>query len=399
MVRAFAAFFTLRLERGRELWARLAREHLLAFGLYFVVLLLFGAVAIVWVERGHNPAFQTLEDGLWWAIVSLTTVGYGDKVPATTAGHLIGALVVMLGIGAVGILTAKIASMLVEQRIKEGRGLSDAATLSGHLVILGWKSDMHLLIEQVLAANPKLGAGHVVLVNAAGETANDALRQQFPGLVYIHGDVVDPLALRRANLARAVKVLVLADETGGRSDEEIDARTVMATLTVESLAPEVYTCAEALDRKYAEHLRLARCDEVILSREYSRFLLAGATVAAGVSNVVEELVDLSNRHGLATVPVPSDLVGRGFGELQAHFKRGGRLAIGLLENSGQAHEIRLQALREAQKTADVSRLVENLKRVKQLVPNRPVLNPPDDHPVPDNSLAIVVGRTGDEARP
>ena len=75
------------------------------------------------------------------------------------------------------------------------------------------------------------------------------------------------MVIQRAGVATATRVLVLADESLSRSDQEKDARTVMAVMTLNSLAPEVYTCAEVIDSKYDEHLRLAKCDEVILSRD------------------------------------------------------------------------------------------------------------------------------------
>jgi hypothetical protein len=70
----------------------------------------------------------------------------------------------------------------------------------------------------------------------------------------------------------------------------------------------------------------------------------------------------------------------------------GRLLLGVLENTGRAIKIKRQALRDAQKTAFVNTLVDNLKRVKTMVPNRPVLNPEDTYVVREGSLAIVLGR-------
>jgi voltage-gated potassium channel len=203
----------------------------------------------------------------------------------------------------------------VEKRIKEGRGLTDARHLKGHFVLLGWKPDLHMLVEEILEVNPKLGPEHLVLVNMADEAVNDAIRSRFEGLVFIHGDIIDTLALQRANVQRAAKVIILADETEARSNQEIDARAVMAAMTVKRLAPQAYACAEVLDSKYEEHLRLARCDEVILSRDYSRFMLVSASVSEGVSHVLHDLMNLTHRRGVATVPIPPEFVGRPFGEL------------------------------------------------------------------------------------
>ena len=62
-----------------------------------------------------HDQFTTLGEGLWWAVQTVTTVGYGDHVPTTRAGQLLAALVMLLGIGFVTIITASITSTFVER--------------------------------------------------------------------------------------------------------------------------------------------------------------------------------------------------------------------------------------------------------------------------------------------
>jgi voltage-gated potassium channel len=183
----------------------------------------------------------------------------------------------------------------------------------------------------------------------------------------------------------------LADTTGGRSDQEVDARTVMAVMNIENLAPAVYTCAEVLDRKHVEYLRLAHCDEIILSREHERALLVGASVSSGLSAVVRTLLEPSREGGIRVEAIPEEFVGRSFGELALHLRATtGELLVGLLENTGQAIAIKREALRAAQKTDNVTTLLGNLRAVKDLVTNRPLLNPAEGHPIGRQSMAIVI---------
>jgi voltage-gated potassium channel len=379
-------------ERWRAFWARLQAENIPRLAAFFATCVMSAGLVVYEIEKGRNEAFQTVGDGLWWAIVTLTTTGYGDKYPITTPGRLMASVAMLLGMGVVATVTAKIASVMVEQRIKEARGLSEGTQRTGHLVILGWKPDMPDFVKEVLDLNPELGADRLTLVNVADDVHNTMLRQQFPGLLYVRGDVVDPVALQRANVAHAAKVIILADQAVHHADEEVDARTVMANIAVKSLAPEVYTCAEVLDKKYLEHLQLGHCDEVVLSRQYSRSLLVGATMASGVTHVIHDLLDFGDRKGLFTEPVPGTFVGQTFRQLASHFKQEGQLLVGLLENTGQSLEIKREALREAQKTTNVATLVENLRRVKALQPNRSVLAPPDDHRIGPHTLAVLIGQ-------
>lgn len=374
--------------RFRRLWAGLQAENVPRLVLAFFLLLFAGGPAVYLLERGRNDLFKDVADGLWWAIVTFTTIGYGDKYPVTAGGRLLAGVLMMFGIGLLGTVTGKIAAALVERRIREGRGLGEAR-VAGHLVVVGWKGDMLEFVGELLE-QPGVAPDSVVLVNGAGEPANEELRHRYPGLGYVHGDTVDAAVLQRASVANARRVLVLADETAGRSEHERDARTVMTVMEIESLAPEVYTCAEVLDRAFVEHLRLARCDEIVLSRDHARSMLVSATSATGMTRLVDGL--LSPGAGLATLAVPERFVGRPFAELAAHLRSdGGRLAIGLIENTGHTLAIKREALRAAQMTEDVAQLLDNLRAVRELVPNRPVLNPPESYLVPAHALAVVIG--------
>jgi voltage-gated potassium channel len=374
---------------ARRLQAVLRAERVLSrlVGV-FLFLFLAAGVAMYFVERGQNERFRGIGDGLWWSIVTLATVGYGDTYPITTAGRVLAAVLMLVGLGILGTVTGKIAAALVERGMREERGLGQAR-VTGHLVVFGWKAEMPELVAGLLAAQPGLTPDGIVLVNQAGQAANEELRSRFPGLGYVHGDPVDSAVLERAAVAQARRVIVLADETGGRSGQETDARTVMTVMNVENLAPEVYTCAEVLDSTFVEHLHMARCDEVVLSRDHARAVLLSASAATGMTRLVERL--LTPGAGLATVPVPESFVGRPFGELAAHLRsEGGRLVIGLIENTGHTLAIKREALRAAQKTEDVTQLLDNLRAVRELVPNRPVLNPPEDYPVGRHALAVVL---------
>ena len=73
---------------------------------------LAGGVAVRLVDRKD---FHSLGDGLWWALQTLTTVGYGDVVPENTSGRLIGALLMLNGLALLTVISAAITAMLIRQ--------------------------------------------------------------------------------------------------------------------------------------------------------------------------------------------------------------------------------------------------------------------------------------------
>ncbi len=80
------------------------------------LLLVFGSVSVLYVERSIPSAnIKTPVDALWWAFVTITTVGYGDRFPVTTIGRLIAAVLILTGVGLFGTFTGYIANFFVEQ--------------------------------------------------------------------------------------------------------------------------------------------------------------------------------------------------------------------------------------------------------------------------------------------
>ncbi len=78
-----------------------------------VVLITLGSSAMLFIE-GQNPEanIQTGTDALWWAFVTISTVGYGDHYPVTTGGKLLAVLIIICGVGIFGMISGLITSIL-----------------------------------------------------------------------------------------------------------------------------------------------------------------------------------------------------------------------------------------------------------------------------------------------
>ena len=108
------------------LLAFLRRENLFRLAGVIVVLILAGAAGLTWFEED-----RPFPDAVWWAIVTLTTVGFGDIAPVSLGGRVIGVVLMFFGIGVLGTFTATIAGVFVEKRTRRDRGMEAVRTWKG----------------------------------------------------------------------------------------------------------------------------------------------------------------------------------------------------------------------------------------------------------------------------
>ena len=125
LVRAFAGVYRL-----LDHVSALARHRGLAW--LFVAwgaVMVICSLALYAAENGVNSAVESPLDALWWGIVTLTTVGYGDVVPETPEGRLAAAALMLLGIGLFSAITATVTSFLLESGHRDDGGASPAERL------------------------------------------------------------------------------------------------------------------------------------------------------------------------------------------------------------------------------------------------------------------------------
>lgn len=85
-----------------------------------VILVIFGAIAILQLERGvEGSNIQNATDALWWTFVTITTVGYGDFYPITFEGRIVAAILMIAGVGLFGTFTGFVASWFLEDSEEE----------------------------------------------------------------------------------------------------------------------------------------------------------------------------------------------------------------------------------------------------------------------------------------
>lgn len=342
-------------------------------------------------EQKTNSSINTLFDAIWYTLVTITTVGYGDITPHSILGRTSAMILLLAGVALFGALSGKFASFLFDRQQKKDRGLLKMNKMKNHFLICGWKPNFERILEGILLANPEIPPEKITLLNNSSQTEMEKIKvdSRFKNIHYIHGDFTDEDTLLKSQIKTAERTLILADNSENFSNLETDSRTVLAVITIKNLNPKIYCVAEIIDSKFEKHLSLAHCDEIILSADYGQNLLIQASSGKGMSHILRELISEENDSGILICDIPTKFVGNIYGEYRLSLKTCDIL-IGLLENTGNFYSRRKEALAEAQKNPDVEAVVTNLKKVKSLKSNLPVFAPKDDYIIPRNAKAIFI---------
>jgi voltage-gated potassium channel len=133
---AFQVWRILGVEQASVIWGE-GMSHFLAIlrhrGLFRVLLAATGLLFLgAWVDllfEKHAPGsnIHSYGDALWWAVVTVTTVGYGDRFPVTVGGRAVAVILMLVGIGLIGTLTATVASFFVQEHTDANKAQLQAA--------------------------------------------------------------------------------------------------------------------------------------------------------------------------------------------------------------------------------------------------------------------------------
>lgn len=287
------------------------REKLVKKALPFLMIVTFffvcaSSIVMYFLERNANPNMRSYLDSLWWCLVTITTVGYGDVFPMTGAGKVLAAVTMTFGIGFIGMFTATIATVLLDSLLKEGKGLG-ASFWKNHIVICNWNCNGYFVVEELLHEKAGTKSLVVLLANLDEKPVDE-------DIVFLKGNPFSEEDLKRANIEFAKAVIILAEETRGVEKGDADARSVLATLAVRSLNKRARIVAEVLDHRNMAHFMWAGADEVINTSRLMGNLLARSALHYGMGNVVSDLLTSNYGNQIYKLDIEPGYVGMKYEE-------------------------------------------------------------------------------------
>ncbi len=305
-----------------RLWRGLLGSTL-ATSLALVVVILLAASAAFDVFEFQSAPDRNFFDALWLAMVTLSTVGYGDVVPTTVAGRLVAMAIMAAGVGVMATLTGNLASVLIERKNRKRQGLMPVRT-SGHCLVLGYNAQAPQLLRALAAAAPHGRKPAVVLVAPldpevfAGLSVDLSLDD---ALEFCRGNPAQEPTLGRASPATARAAYILSQD--GLAPEDADQQTLLAALTFRGLAPKVPLYAEALLETNRKHLSRAGVDVTVVRGELAGRALGTLGEHPALWHFVEGLLGVAGHRGMAVRAFSGEERGLRWSQLVAKSLAGG----------------------------------------------------------------------------
>tara|TARA_B000000557_G_C20813063_1_gene461384 strand:- start:1549 stop:2691 length:1143 start_codon:yes stop_codon:yes gene_type:complete len=290
-----------------------------------VVMWLFGAIGILVLESKNQPDFNSLKNTLWWTIVTMTTVGYGDMSPQGDYSRLFATFLMLTGIGISGLFTSTMSSIFVTKKIREGRGLETVKT-KNHIVICGYNPNLEMILDFIIKSyNNEFP---IVLVNDLSEDKINSILSKYSKIEikFVKGDHSRENILEKANVLNSKSVMVLTDD----ADINGDQKTILSTLTLKNINSNLRVIAQVSNRENITHLRRANVDEIIINDKFETFMTASHILDPGVPQALHQLIDENSIHKFQSKSISKDFIGKTFDELSKSLRdQYGWIAIGL----------------------------------------------------------------------
>jgi voltage-gated potassium channel len=292
------------------------------------------------VESKVNPSINSMLDGIWWALVTITTVGFGDITPVTLLGRIIGAFLMVSGMFTLALFAGIVGSSLVRGMLSIREEQFRMSDYVNHVVVCGYDDSTHLLLG-ALERELNLTETRVVIFHDQ-ERPHDLP----PEFLWVQGDPTKESELDKVRLTHASAVIV----SGSRvtNPQTADAGTILTTFTIRShlrrhrkvvreRRSPLYVVAEILDSENVDHAKTAGADEVIETHKIGFSMLAHAVGYHGTAATMSRML-LGGAHNIYIGQIPGTpketlLLGNLLRDMR--LTQQGGLVIGVREPSGR----------------------------------------------------------------
>jgi voltage-gated potassium channel len=271
----------MKIRRGEgraRITLRLLRRRLGKIGPAFLAVFAATAVSLYLIEHNVDGTnLKTIGDTIWFCLVTMSTVGYGDVFPITGAGRAITGVFILFTLTTLGLLVTAISEAVMEVKRMEEAGLI-GTRMQGHVVVCGFNSMARAALIELIAADRKVA---LLCENHEELTAARDYKRAEADLFLTSGEPSQEVFRDRLNAEHADAVIIAMHD---------DAKNLIATLNMKAVNPRARLVV-ALQREELRQTLLAGGVTYIASpNELSGRLVASAAFEPEVAQLMEDLM-------------------------------------------------------------------------------------------------------------
>ena len=299
---------------GRIFEGRLTEIGIISsFGIFAIF---FGAVGLSQFEIGKESEISSVSDAFWKSLFSLMSGEYADY-PQTLGGKIVFLILLIFEMGIFAMLTGTFSAIMMD-KIKETtmHKHTDPEELNNHVIICGFGQKTIILAREFLL-DPAFEDSEILIIS---EKANmmDELEQHnldTNRISILNEDFTSISALNKAGVEKARLAVITSESNGVRSTQDVDARTILAALTIEKLNPKIHTSAEIYNEEFASHLKMGGVEDVVIQGEVSGKLLARISIHEGLLAFFKDLLSKDSGNTLDFILATQKYAGKKYFEV------------------------------------------------------------------------------------
>ena len=296
-----------------------ARKHhyrLIYIILLFLGLMMSSALLVWWQEKGFKGSYW---EALWSVMFTLIGQGEFASYPHTFGGKIIVFLLSIFGVALFGVVFAEVMQRIINSRIKmilgEMMGINNCK-YEGHVIICGWNGRGPYLVREIIASNRQAAL-------IAKERPNDLNNDIF----FVQGNPSEREALIKGGIQKAQGAIILGDPDFGNDD----SHTILTSLAIEAINPNVYVVVELHDPENERYARYAHVDDILYTDSLIADIAAMCTHNEGISAFIRDILSTADEgHSFASFDVTKDFDGKKISDLFAYCRKEKTLPVGIL---------------------------------------------------------------------
>lgn len=267
------------------------RDDLIITLFLILILLITFSNVMFFIENSAQPdVFTNVFQAMWWGIVTVTGVGYGDMYPITAAGKFLGGFIAILGIVIIALPIGILGSAYVEDSENRRKGKIKLIRTSNHVIICGYNPITKNVAEDVMAEKDD---AKVIIVTQKPNP-------EIPGVVYVNADWTDINVLKHLSIEHVIACVIVAEDFSGYrgSDDTdiIDMRTIFTLYKIKLNYPNVHTVAEVINPDRIEMVKSnIKGDEIILKNIIDGNIVANCVRIPKISFLLYEIINLEGK--------------------------------------------------------------------------------------------------------